>query len=128
MIVLDASVLIGFMFDQDAHHDAAVTLLRHASQEPFGASPITLAQALVTPTRLGQVALAELMLQDLGVTEVPLPIDAAVRLAQLRVESTLTMPDCCVLLAALSAKAAIATFDDRLAKVAIARRIPIVTS
>lgn len=128
MIVLDASVLIGFIFDQDAHHDAAVGLLRDAASDPFGVSPVTLAEALVAPTRLGRVKAAEQMLQDIGVTEVPLPRDAAVQLAQLRVESGLKMPDCCVLLAAITTNGAVATFDDRLANVATARRIPTRTS
>ena len=128
MIVLDASVLIGFIFDQDAHHDAAVALLRDAAGDPFGVSPVTLAEALVAPTRLGRVKAAERMLHEIGVTEIALPRDAAVQLAELRVESGLKMPDCCVLLAAITSNGAVATFDGRLANVAIARHIPTLTS
>jgi len=102
VIVLDASVLIGFIFDQDAHHAAAVALLRDEAGNAFGVSPVTLAEALVAPTRLGRLAAAERMLLEIGVTEIPLPRDAALQLAKLRVESGLKMPDCCVLLAAIT--------------------------
>ena len=128
MIVLDASVLIGFIFDQDAHHEAALALLREAADDSFGISPVTLAEALVAPTRLGRVKAAEQMLLEIGVTEIPLPRDAAVQLAELRVESGLKMPDCCVLLAAITSNGAVATFDSRLANVATARHIGTLTS
>lgn len=128
MIVLDASVLIGFIFDQDPHHAAAVALLREAAGGSFGVSPVTLAEALVAPTRLGRVKAAERMLLEIGVTEIPLPPDAAVQLAELRVESGVKMPDCCVLLAAITSHGAVATFDSRLANAATARHIPTITS
>lgn len=128
MIVLDASVLIGFIFDQDAHHAAAVALLRDEAGNAFGVSPVTLAEALVAPTRLGRVAAAERMLLEIGVTEIPLPRDAALQLAELRVESGLKMPDCCVLLAAITSNGAVATFDSRLKSVATSRDIRVLTS
>jgi len=128
VIVLDASVLIGFIFDQDAHHAAAVALLRDEAGNAFGVSPVTLAEALVAPTRLGRVAAAERMLLEIGVTEIPLPRDAALQLAELRVESGLKMPDCCVLLAAITSNGAVATFDSRLKSVATSRDIRVLTS
>jgi len=128
VIVLDASVLIGFIFDQDAHHAAAVALLRDEAGNAFGVSPVTLAEALVAPTRLGRVAAAERMLLEIGVTEIPLPRDAALQLAKLRVESGLKMPDCCVLLAAITSNGAVATFDSRLKSVATSRDIRVLTS
>jgi len=128
VIVLDASVLIGFIFDQDAHHAAAVALLRDEAGNAFGVSPVTLAEALVAPTRLGRLAAAERMLLEIGVTEIPLPRDAALQLAKLRVESGLKMPDCCVLLAAITSNGAVATFDSRLKSVATSRDIRVLTS
>lgn len=128
MIVLDASVLIGFIFDQDAHHAAAVALLRDEAGNAFGVSPVTLAEALVAPTRLGRVAAAERMLLEIGVDEIALPRDAALVLAELRVESGLKMPDCCVLLAAITSNGAVATFDSRLKSVATSRDIRVLTS
>jgi len=128
VIVLDASVLIGFIFDQDAHHAAAVALLRDEAGNAFGVSPVTLAEALVAPTRLGRLAAAERMLLEIGVTEIPLPRDAALQLAKLRVESGLKMPDCCVLLAAITSNGAVATFDSRLKSVATSRDMRVLTS
>jgi predicted nucleic acid-binding protein len=56
---------------------------------------------------------------ELGVSHLPLRPDAPVRLARLRADSGLKLPDCCVLLAAKDSTAeAIATFDDRLINVA----------
>jgi predicted nucleic acid-binding protein len=102
VIVLDAGVLIAHLDATDGHHDRAAELLLLAADQaqPLGASPITLAAAV-----LGQ----------LGVCAVDLPLDAAVRLAALRAATTLKLPDCCVLLAADQVADAVATFDDRLA-------------
>ena len=47
-----------------------------------------------------------------------LPADAPIRLATLRARTGLRLPDCCVLLAAESERAAIATFDEQLASTA----------
>ncbi len=76
---------------------------------------ITLAEALVTPTRRGALGAARAGLARLGVDEVTLGEDAAVRLAELRAQTRLKLPDCCVLLAARDAGAdMVATFDERL--------------
>lgn len=84
-----------------------------------GASSVTIAEILVGPGRTGQLDDAEALLTLLGIRQVPLGSDAPSRLAQLRAESGLKLPDCCVLLAAQDAAAeAVATFDDRLIKAA----------
>lgn len=127
MIALDASVLIGFLFDQDAHHGSAVALLAAAVDELFGVSTLTLAEVLVVPARLGWLAAAERMMRDLGVTEVPLPAHAALELTRLRSETNLKMPDRCLVLAAQEEAAPIATFDARLAKAAAALGIAVVS-
>ena len=61
-------------------------------------------------------SLAQAALRALDVTEMPLPPNAATRLAALRVETVLKLPDCCVLLAAQDADGTVLTFDDRLAR------------
>ena len=115
MIVLDASVLIGHLDDTDAHHDAArQLLLRHAADD-LAASLVTLAEVLVGPARAGHVDRATAVLRALGVRSVPLDTDDQVRLALLRAETGLKLPDCCVLLAAEQQSGAVATFDHRLA-------------
>lgn len=123
MIVLDASVLIAHLDHSDAHHAAATQRLLDLADQPFGASSITLAEVLVAPTRAGNLSAAQAALHTLEVTELPLPPNAAERLAALRVETTLKLPDCCVLLAAETARGAVLTFDDRLAREAALRHL-----
>lgn len=116
MIVLDASVLIAHFDATDSHHDRAGELLLLAADQDrsLGVSPITLAEVLVGPARAGRTDQATAVLNQLRVCPVALPLDAPLRLATLRAATMLTMPDCCVLLAADQAADAIATFDDRL--------------
>ncbi len=118
MIVLDASVLIAHLDGGDHHHADAQSLLEANSQEPLRASPITLAETLVSPARAGRLADAETALQWLGVEELALGENAPGRLAQLRTDTGLKMPDCCVLLATQDHDARIASFDTSLLKAA----------
>jgi predicted nucleic acid-binding protein len=118
VIVLDASVLIAYLDSDDNHHVAAEALLVGAIDDDLGANPLTLAEVLVVPARDGRLESAQTVLRELEVDELPFPRDTAVRLAQLRASTGLTMPDCCVLLAAEDAGAAVASFDDRLAHTA----------
>jgi len=124
VIVVDASVLIAHLDENDALHDRAVEALLATSEQPLACSPITLAEVLVGPARAGRLRDARSAITDLGVAEVPLGDDAAARLAGLRAEMALKMPDCCVLLAAEDGQAeAVLTFDDRLARAAQQRRL-----
>lgn len=121
MIVLDASVLIAFFDDTDAHHAAAETLLADVIDDEFAANTLTLAEVLVAPARDGRLDEVRTALRDLEVHELQFPANSAGKLAQIRVETKLKMPDCCVLLAAEDSRAQIASFDDRLLKAAEAR-------
>jgi predicted nucleic acid-binding protein len=118
VIVLDASVLIAHLDGGDRHHANTQSLLEANSQEPLGASPITLAETLVSPARASRLADAETALQRLGVDELELGENAPGRLAQLRTDTGLKMPDCCVLLAAQDHDARVASFDTDLLKAA----------
>lgn len=123
MIVVDASVLIAHLDESDALHDQAVDALLAAVNQPLACSPITLAEVLVGPARAGRLHDARTAVADLGVVEIALGGDAAGRLAALRAETALKLPDCCVLLAAEDAQAeAVLTFDDRIARAAEQRR------
>jgi len=127
MIVLDASVLIAQLDQDDALHAAARERLRTAVKQrfDFGASTITIAEVLVSPTSSGTLRTARAALRALTVVELPLPSDAAERLAALRVETGLKLPDCCVLLAAEATDGAVLTFDERLASVAAERGLAV---
>lgn len=117
MIVLDASVLISFADRDHVFHSRAVEQLRACVPRPLRASTLTLAEILVGPTRLGQLAQARAMIADLRIGAVPIGADAPVRLARLRADSGLRLPDCCVLLAADDVRAqTVLTHDDRLAR------------
>lgn len=118
MIVLDACVLIAHLDAHDAHHVRAETLLLDTSDEQLLASPLTLAEVLTGPARAGQLDRATAALALLEVAGVDLGQDAPTQLALLRAGTNLKLPDCCVLLAAETAHAAVATFDERLANAA----------
>ena len=125
MIVLDASVLIGYLDAKDAHHDRATALLTREIEDAFAVNLLTLAEILVVPTRTGQRDKVLAMLDDLAVETLQLPDRSPVVLAQLRAETLLKMPDCCVLLSALDQRARLASFDARLVEVAKARGVDV---
>jgi predicted nucleic acid-binding protein len=115
VIILDASVLIGHLNISDANRKAAASLLEAHGPGSFGASPITVAEVLVRPKMEGRSKQVSADIHRLGVAEIPLGKYAAIRLALLRAETNLKMPDCCVLLAAEDGDATgILTLDDRL--------------
>ena len=111
MIVLDASVLIAHLNDSDMHHTKAEFLLEAVSDEPWGASAVTLAETLISPARAGYLVEMETVLVGLDVQELPLGAGAPGRLAEMRAELGLKMPDCCVLLATQNNDATVASFD-----------------
>jgi predicted nucleic acid-binding protein len=114
LIVLDASVLIAHLEASDAHHRRATDLLLAAVDEPLAASPLTLAEVLVGPVLTGTLRTAQLALEELEFSVVLLADDGPQRLATLRATYGLRLPDCCVLLAAESAGASVATFEQQL--------------
>jgi predicted nucleic acid-binding protein len=125
VIVLDASVLIAFLDGDDNHHAAAEQLLTEAIGDDFAVNSLTLAEVLVAPVRDGRLNGVLAALQALEVQELAFPANTAVRLAQLRADTGLKLPDCCVLLAAEEAAARVASFDDRLAQTAELRNLPV---
>ena len=123
LTVIDASVLIAYFTPGDAHNDAAVELLEAA--DSLAASTITIAEILVGAVRGGRVAQRLAALTDIELSEIPIGQGDARVLAELRAETKLRMPDCCVLHAAMVSGAdSIATFDEALRK-AVAGRWPV---
>lgn len=125
MIVLDASVLIAYLDGDDARHTAAEALLARSIDDDLGVTPLTLAEVLVGPARRHRLEPARAAVRALRIQELPFPVDTALRLAELHIGTGLRMPDCCVLLAAEDAGAAVATFDERLAKASVDRQLPL---
>jgi predicted nucleic acid-binding protein len=126
VIVLDASVLIGHLDGRDPHHEAATELLRAHAMEALGASQISLAETLVAPARSGRLEEAQEALERLSVHELSFARGAAARLASLRVETALKLPDSCVLLAAKDHGGGVASFDLDLCRSARDLGIPVV--
>lgn len=114
VIVLDAAVVIAVLDADDAHHEAASTLLLENAASGFVMNSLNLAEALVGPTRRGRGAEARNRLDALGICTVELPADAGPELAQIRVATGSKMPDCCLLLTARQVHGQVATFDERL--------------
>ena len=111
MIVLDASVLIAYLDANDLHHETAEMLLAREIDDELAVNPLTLAEVLVGPARDGRLESVLAVLDDLEITTLSFPADAAVRLARLRVTTQLRIPDCCVLLSAHEEAARVATFE-----------------
>ncbi|MEM9749155.1 MAG: PIN domain-containing protein [Actinomycetota bacterium] len=111
MIVADASVLIAYLDRSDPHHDEAIDVI--AGVEHFVVHPLTLAEVLVHPVRLGREAEVMARLEAVGMMTTGITINS-IELARIRVESGLKLPDCVVLLAARTLSLPVATFDTKL--------------
>lgn len=122
VVVLDASVLIAFFEAGDAFHERAVAAVTSAIErgEQLIANELTVAEFLVGPVRAGIADSAEARVADLGVDRREFPLSFAPRLAQIRHEAGVKLPDAAVLLTALDATengtvaVTVATLDQRL--------------
>lgn len=118
MIVLDANVVIGFLDANDPHHEASLDLLERHFVDGFGCSVLTVAEALVHPTRADRQDAAIASLTRIGVQLIPLDAADAITLADVRSAHRLRMPDAVALLTAIQFRSELATFDDGLAAAA----------
>ena len=114
MIILDANVLIGFLDATDPHHAASVNLLERRFVDGFGSSVLTVAEALVHPTRVGRQDAAMAALLRIGGQVITLSASDAAVLAHVRNEYRLRMPDAVALHTALSTGSELASFDEAL--------------
>lgn len=118
MIVLDASAMIAVMDGHDAHHASAMQIMERAkdSDRVLAMHPVTLAEVLagVVGTKQEADTLAVLDSNQLQVE--PFRRASAISVARLRASTGLKLPDACVLSAAVTREASIATFDVRLAR------------
>ena len=124
MIVLDASLLIAHLAVDDAHQDAAFEILD--TEDDLLVHPLTLAEALVFPAKVGTEQADRARIESLGVELRDEDPDEPVRIARLRASTALKLPDCCVLATAARSDATLATFDRRLADAARERGIDVV--
>jgi predicted nucleic acid-binding protein len=112
VIVLDASVLIAHLNAGDAHAARAFDMLD--TEEDLLVHPLSLSEALVRPTEQSRAFEALAVIENIGIERWTPDHDEPLRLARLRVDSKLKLPDCCALSAALATNATLASFDTRL--------------
>ncbi len=125
MIVLDASVLIAHLNPTDAHHVDATGMLLIAPPGSLLVHSMTLAEVLVGGARIGRGAQMQADLLATGIEITPHVQDEPLRLAELRARTGLKLPDCCVLDAAITNSASVATFDQALAAAAVRHGISV---
>lgn len=118
MIVLDASVLVAHLSPFDAHHTAATELLLNTADELWLVHTMTLAEVLVGGAKVGKGTEMLADLRSSGIALAPRDDEEALRLADLRVTTGLKLPECCVLDAAQTNAAQLATFDNALSTAA----------
>lgn len=114
MIVLDANVIIGFLDSSDPHHAASTELLERRFVDGFASSVLTVAEALVHPTRVDRQDAALTALLSIGVRVIPLEASDATELARVRNTYRLRMPDAVALHTAIRTGSELATFDEAL--------------
>ena len=122
-VVLDASVLIGYLTPHDAHQVAAQRILDADEWVRFVLHPHTLAEVLVGPARRNEVGPALAAFDRAGIERWNPDPDYPRRIAVLRAESGLGLADCCPLDLAQQVGAGLATFDARLAAAARTRGV-----
>ncbi len=118
MIVLDASVVIAFLDPADVHHAQASALLDNHAADGFWMHELTLAEVLVGAVRVGRASQLRDELNSIGIQTHPSTMQGPLILAELRATIGLKMPDCCVLSVAQHHQSPLATFDERLMRVA----------
>ncbi len=123
MITLDASVVIAHLQPRDYHHHAATAYLREHADQPLLIHSLNLAEVLIGGVKAGR---GHELLDDLhaiGLRVADQREGEPLRLAALRVETGLKLPDCCALDTALTSESTLATFDERLAAAARTRHL-----
>ena len=128
MIVADASWVVALRDPSDGDHLSAAAINRGIADEDVWLHPVTLAECLVAPARLGVLQDAVLRLR--AAFDIPeVDRDAPVRWAALRAQTGLRLPDAVVLDTAISHRArAIVTFDTRLAETASEHGLEVVSA
>lgn len=123
-MILDASVVIALRSGEDIHAERAAALVIGADELVI--HPVTLAECLVVPARAGLAAqVREQLLDGLGIRLWLPDADEPVRVATVRAEVRVSLPDCYVLALAEQTRAPLATFNDGLRAAARARGVEV---
>jgi predicted nucleic acid-binding protein len=125
VIVVDANWIVALRDPGDAHHHRAAEISREIADEETLLHPVTLAECLVAPAKLGVLEQASAALRA-AFAVADTDTEAPVRWAAKRAETGLRLPDVIVLDTALHYGArAIATFDEQLAARATDHRLTV---
>jgi len=121
MVILDACVLIALANPDHVHYESARAIA--TSGQTLGVTAVTMAEYLVKPAQFGLDVVAEerrivsgLRLTQLTEGTLAKTASWPARIASLRAETGLKMPDVIVLAAAMATDSSVATFDARLAE------------
>ena len=117
MITLDASVLVALLNDTDKHNLMARTIVE-IQPRPYLVHEINLAEVLVHATRVGKQEVVMSRLRQVLSVKGSSGESGALRLAELRVATSLRFPDCCALDLARESGGILATFDQKMATAA----------
>jgi len=124
VVVFDSDVLIGFLNRQDAHHTAAVAVVRDAVKPGNRRllCAVNHAEILIGPLRTGAQATVERMLTQLAIEIIQVDMALAQRAAAVRARTNLELPDAFALATAVHAEhrgwkdVTIASFDSTVLK------------
>lgn len=125
-LIVDASVLVATMNPSDEHHDNARGVIRRSVRQHLVSPSVTLAESAVGAVRRGREDVVRRAWSAFGITMFPRDDEEPLRLARLRATTSLAIPDCCVLDAAIEMHAPLATFDMKLASVAVGMGVSVV--
>ena len=117
--------MIAHLQPRDAHHHAATVYLREHAHQPLLIHSLNLAEVLMGGVKAGR---GQELLDDLhaiGLRVAHQRDGEPLRLAALRVETGLKLPDCGALDTALTSESTLATFDERLAEAARSRHLKV---
>jgi len=117
-LVFDANVVIALVDSSHIHHESAKLIYLENAGEELYLSVLTHAEILVTPARDKKLKSFNANLESGGFEVIGITPDFALELAKCRAETSLKMPDACVLALAKSLGAALTTADQKLAAAA----------
>jgi predicted nucleic acid-binding protein len=121
VVVFDSDVLIGFLNRTDAHHEAAVEVMRKALEPGTQRwlCAVNLSEILIGPIRAGAQEQVEAMLVNLSIETKVADMALAKRAAAVRARTGLKLPDAYALATAIHAEkrdwpgVRLATFDEK---------------
>jgi len=118
LVVLDASAVIALASDTDPNHSWALEMFRDTAAFGLQMTALTQAEVLVHPARAGKLEKFLKLIGAMGIEITSIKESDSSQIARIRAATSLKMPDAVVLSQAMKVSGAIATTDQKLAKVA----------